>query len=181
MNIRIQLGIAAALVLLSISCSISAPAGAGARRASVSIAGSYVFNELAYLKIRLVIRPDGTYEASSEEKLAPVRRESGIWEVAGEDMMFHLRNGGLQHPIQRLRLAQEVPGRLIWIVPVGNMGGAITYFSFHRQVHDMHDAYHALQLLTRPSHQCCNLASLWAGSLSLRRWRASEEFCYVDL
>ncbi len=99
-----------------------------------TIAGTYICDEVSSVKIRLVVKPDGTYEASAEQP-ADVRQESGVWKVSGEDLLFQRRSGNIGHPIRRLRPDREISGRLLWMVPgAGGTGGAVMYPFFHREV-----------------------------------------------
>jgi len=99
-----------------------------------SLAGTYICDGVLSITIRLVVKPDGTYEASAEQP-AGVRHESGVWKVSGEDLLMQRRGGDIGHPIRRLRPDQEISGRLLWIVPgAGGTGGAVTYPFFHREV-----------------------------------------------
>ena len=102
--------------------------------ATNSLAGDYVCDESSSSKIHLIIKLDGTYEASFEQPLG-IRQESGVWTTKGEDLILQRRSGDSGFSIQRLRPDREVSGRLVWIFPAGSGGGgAIVYPFFHREV-----------------------------------------------
>jgi hypothetical protein len=94
-----------------------------------SLVGAYICDAV---KIHLVIKSDGTYEASLEQPPAS-RRESGVWESEGQNLILRRRNGGIGFMIQRLHPDREVLGRLLWLAPTGDGGGAIIYPLFHRE------------------------------------------------
>jgi hypothetical protein len=104
--------------------------------ATNALAGAYICDVITMSKIHLVIKPDGTYEASCEyQQPLGVRRESGVWTAKGEDLILQRRSGDCGFAIRRLRPDQEVSGRLVWISPVGSGGGgAIVYPYFYREV-----------------------------------------------
>ena len=107
--------------------------------ATNALAGTYICDEITTSKIHLVIKPDGTYEASCEHpQPLGVQRENGVWTAKGEDLILQCRSGNCGFAIQWLRPDQEVSGRLVWISPVGGGGstggGAIVAPYFHREV-----------------------------------------------
>jgi hypothetical protein len=105
-----------------------------ASSATNALAGAYICDEVTALKVYLVIKQDGTYEASVERP-AGARVESGVWTNKGDDLVLERRSGDIGHPIRRLRPDHQISGRLFWIVPGGGeAGGAATYPIFHREV-----------------------------------------------
>jgi len=115
------------ILLLGISCH-AAPSVTNA------LAGAYICDEVSALKIHLVIKPDGTYEASLEQPTG-IRLEIGVWTSKSDDLILERRSGDIGHPIRRLRPDHDVSGRLLWIVPgAGGARGAATYPVFHREV-----------------------------------------------
>ena len=115
------------ILVLGVTCH-AAPSATNA------LAGAYICDEIATLKIHLVMKQDGTYEASLEQPTG-VRLESGVWTSKSDDLFLQRRSGDIGHPIRRLRPDPEVSGRLLWIVPgAGGAGGATTYPFFHREV-----------------------------------------------
>ena len=128
MNTTFRLAIILSLVVLGSPCHASAPVAADSASTTNSLVGAYICDEV---KIHLVIKPDGTYEASLDQPLVS-RRESGVLEARGEDLILRRRSGGVGFSIQRLRPDQEVPGHLLWISSAGG-GGAIKYPVFHRE------------------------------------------------
>ena len=126
MNTAFRLAIIVSLVVFGNACQTLAADSANVTNSSV---GAYICDEA---KIHLVIKSDGTYEASIDQTLAS-RQESGIWEAKGEEIILQRRSGGIGFSIKRLRPDQEVPGRLLWIFPASHVGGAITYPNFRRK------------------------------------------------
>ena len=116
-----------AILLLGISCH-AAPSVTNAP------AGAYICDEVAALKIHLVIKQDGTYEASLAQPTG-VRVESGVWTSKSDELFLKRRSGDIGHSIRRLRLDYQDSERLLWIIPgAGGAGGAVTYPVFHREV-----------------------------------------------
>jgi hypothetical protein len=130
MNTTFPLAIILSLVVLGGACHTSPAVAADGASTTNSLVGPYICDEV---NIHLVIKPDGTYEASLEQTLVS-RHESGVWEAKGEDIILRRRSGGIGFSIQRLRLDREVPVRLLWISPASSRGGAITYPIFHREI-----------------------------------------------
>ena len=131
MNTAFRLAIIVSLVVFGSVCHVSTTLAADSANVTNSSVGAYICDEV---KIHLVIKPDGTYEASIDQPLDS-RQESGIWEAKGEDIILQRRSGEIGFSIQRLRPDREDPGRLLWIAPVSSGGGgAITYPIFHREV-----------------------------------------------
>lgn len=110
-------------------------AGQAASSATNALAGAYICDEVTALKIHLLIKPDGTYEASLERP-AGIRLESGVWTSQKDDLILARRNGDIGHlMIRRLRPDSQISGRLVWIVPgAGSAGGATTWPFFQREV-----------------------------------------------
>ena len=116
-----------AFLLLGISCH-AAPSVTNAP------VRAYICDEGAALKIHLVIKQGGTYEASLEQPTG-VRVESGVWTSKNDELVLKCRIGDIGHSIRRLRVNRQDSERLIWIVPgAGDAGGAVTYPVFHREV-----------------------------------------------
>ena len=131
MNNSFPIVIICSLFLLCNVCQASTTVVVDSVSATNSSVGTFICDEV---KIRLVIKSDGTYEASTDQALA-ARHESGIWEAKGEDLILKCRSGGIGFSIKRLRPDREVPGRLLWIVPANSgSGGAMTYPIFHREI-----------------------------------------------
>ena len=126
MNTAFRLAIIVSLVVFGNACQTLAADSANATNSSV---GAYICDEA---KIHLVIRSDGTYEASIDQTLAS-RQESGIWEAKGEEIILQRRSGGIGFSIKRLRPDQEVPGAFALDISGKPCWRAITYPIFHRE------------------------------------------------
>ena len=129
MNPAFRLAIVLSMVAAGGACHASSTLVADSASATNLSAGAYVCDDVA---IRLVIKRNGTYEATYEQPPFS-RRESGLWEARGGDIILRRRIGGIGFSIRRLRPDRQVSGRLLWISSAGSGGGgAITYPIFHR-------------------------------------------------